>query len=1449
MKCKHLKSMKKKACMFLAASLLAAGMDMGAGNASVADAAPQAREREVLNFNTDWLYSSVDYENGEAAWLDDSSFEAVSVPHANTVLQSHKGDGFPGEIASYRFVSWYRRHFTLPQSYAGRNIRVDFEGVATVADVYLNGQLLGSHKGAYTGFTVDITDAVYTDGRENVLAVRVDSQRQPQIPPEGGSVDYCLFGGIVRDVTMTVTEPAYIERVFVTTPEVQNGNGMVKNSVDIQNKSGEAKSYAVEMSVLDAGGNTVASSSGQAQVAAASQATVELQTGAVANPHLWDVEDPYLYTAVTKIKDGETEVDSYSTRFGMRYFSFAQGPEDGSFYLNGRKMEIAGINRHEQWPWIGRAVPDKLQEQDADLIKATGIDAVRCSHYPQDPSFLDRCDEIGLLVFAEAPGWQHIGDDGWKAEFKNNLTELILRDRNHPSIISWSTRPNESRTDTAFNQECKDLILQLDATRPVHGVRWEFALPGEPSGNHIAADDNVVDDILTVNYRYPENPPHIPYMVTEHSNDWWGDGMSWAPDENANKFIDSFAEPLDYFYRNDKVAGGFGWSMFDYNNEVNYTRSGHVFYSGLYDLFRHEKPVAYLYKAQQDIAKAGTIVYISNNWTSNTSSTVYVMSNCEEVELFVNGVSKGRTKGNKYTSLPHPIFSFEGISYEAGELKAVGYQNGTAAGECVRKTPGAAVRLVAEPDYGTLTADGADMTSVSVTAVDAEGNPVPFASNRVNVAQAGGVAATLISERNAELEDGKIAFLVQSVRDSVGTASFTVTSEGLEAASVNINIEPFAADRLVPASKATGLAKPALPSPYVVNDSRVGTGLFRFEYQGSGWISGAEATAYQNDNYYSRQAGDTCTIRFEGARLKYYGAKAPAHGIAAFSIDGGEEAKVDCYSGSRNGNALLFDTGVLEPGQHVLAVRVTGEKNGSASDAYINVDRVEISTGAEGAAFNDTMTGDGEHQFHYTGTWHTSNDSACYEGDNYWSNDIGAALSFRFNGTSLKYYSTRNRNIGIAAFSIDNGQEQEIDLYQASKEDQALVYQVEGLEPGQHTLRVRVTGKKNSAATDWVIVADKIEVQDEANGADDHSQTAEWNKKEATGTEPGYTGDKYCVVCGKKVADGEVIPATGGSHTEHVWDQGTVAKQPTATEKGERVFTCTVCGATRTEEIPATGGSGKPAPGKPPKKGDILRDASSKGLYKVASVKTANGKTTGTVSYQKPGNASAKTVRIPDQVTIGQITYRVTSIAAKSFQNQKKLAKVTVGGNVKTVGASAFRGCTSLKSIAFGKSVAKIGDSAFYGCTSLKSVVLGKNVASVGAGAFGGCANLKAVKMGSKVKAVGSSAFSGCKKLSSVTLGKNVSSLGAKSFYQCTSLKKITIPSKVTKIGRQAFDGCRSLKNITIQTKKLTSKTIGSSAFRKISGKAVVKVPKGKWKAYRGILQKRGLGKKAKVMK
>ena len=493
--------------------------------------------RTVLSLNTDWLYSDVEYSNGEVVGLKEDDFTPVSVPHANTILKSHKGNNFISEIRSYRFTSWYRRHFTLPEEYRQKQILLDFEGVATIADVYVNGEHMATHEGAYTGFRVDITDAVRWEGQDNVLAVRVNSKRQPEVPPEGGSVDYCLFGGIVRDVDMTIVNPVYVERTYVTTPGMMTESGnyfgedvavkstdtTVKNQVDIKNVTSEDKSYTVEIEVLEEDGSVRASASTQEVIPANGEKTVTVETEELKSVHLWNLDDPYQYRLITRIRDGETILDTHETRFGIRKIGFRQKIQapynqdnaidmntDGAFYLNGEPVKIIGINRHEQWPWIGRAVPDKLQAQDADLIKANGINAVRCSHYPQDPAFLERCDEIGLLVFEEPPGWQHIGGEEWKELFKTNLEEMILRDRNHPSIVSWGTSPNESTPNVAFNRECETYANELDSTRPTHGVRKREDYPYDSARNE---NYEVVTDIFTPNYTYPEPPRAIPYIL------------------------------------------------------------------------------------------------------------------------------------------------------------------------------------------------------------------------------------------------------------------------------------------------------------------------------------------------------------------------------------------------------------------------------------------------------------------------------------------------------------------------------------------------------------------------------------------------------------------------------------------------------------------------------------------------------------------------------------------------------------------------------------------------------------------------------------------------------------------------------------------------------------------------------------------------------------------------
>lgn len=712
--------------------------------------------RKEKNFNTGWLYAPINDDNGYRTDLCEEAFLPVCVPHANKRLETYKGEDFQGQIDSYRFVSWYRRHFALDSAYGDKKIYVAFEGVATIADVYVNGQFVGNHKGAYTEFTFDITDYVRTDGQDNVIAVRVDSTRQTEVPPEGGDVDYCLFGGIVRNVRMIVTEKMHMKDITVSTPGISQGGGQAHVKALVVNGTETEKNIVVETVIKDTDGAVVATGRRELTIKKGETAACEIDTEEVEDVKLWSVDRPYLYTAEIRLKCGNTYTDAVSERFGFRWFAFTDRDNESAFYLNGRKLTLRGINRHEQWPWIGRAVNDSHQSSDADLIKKTGINAVRCSHYPQSSAFLKRCDEIGLLVFEEAPGWQYVGGEAWRDVYIKNIEEMIARDKNHPSIISWGVRVNESFDCHDLYEETNRLARNLDSTRPTHGVRRMESYE----------DSEFQEDIFCVNYQYPVCPRKRPFIITEHSMDWFGgDGCPGAADAKACAFIKSFGDAMDYYYGNPFCAGGFGWSMFDYNNEVNYTKTGHVFYSGLYDMFRYEKPVSYLYRAQKDIEDE-TVLYIANYWQKDSTDEIMVLSNCDEVELFVNGRTVGRLAPNTYKNIPHPAFTFSNVEYEEGQLRAVGYVDGREVATHVRNTPGTACKLAVTAEYNTLIADGSDFTQVIVELTDDYGTVLPY--DRSEVAISVSDVGTLIGQEEMKLEGGHIGFMVQSKYNRTG---------------------------------------------------------------------------------------------------------------------------------------------------------------------------------------------------------------------------------------------------------------------------------------------------------------------------------------------------------------------------------------------------------------------------------------------------------------------------------------------------------------------------------------------------------------------------------------------------------------------------------------------------------------------------------------------------------
>jgi len=765
---------------FVAFSLAACG---GGSNKTNSDNGGQVAavnplpDRIALNMDTNWLYSKQNLLNGEMANLDDSGFEQVSVPHANTILDRHLNI----DVNDYRFISWYRRHFVLDAQYTGARVFIEFEGVATVADVYVNGQFVKQHKGAYTSFTYDITDFIKTNGQDNVLAVKVDSTRRPDVPPEGGSVDYALFGGIVRDVNMIITNPVYLADTFITTPDVNIQQAKVNTSSQITNTTSTTQSINLETQVRNADGEIIATGSAAVSVPARTTVPVTYNTDLIANPHLWDIDDPYLYSTQVSLKVNGKLVDSKTLATGFRFFEFTQE----GFYLNGRKLKLIGLNRHEQWPWIGRAIPNRLQARDADNLKyELGNNIVRLSHYPQDPAFIKRADEIGLMLIEELPGWQHIGDLAWQELAKFNLKEMILRDRNHPSIISWGVRINESWDSHNFYTATNAIAQELDPTRPTHGVRTNENPDGEylENGFYGYNDYNCWDGST-----YIKSPRDVPWLITE-TNCFWRTVLPNSSDSEWVTHMKEFARIHEAVNINPNILGSIGWSYVDYNTEVDYNNTNKVFYSGVYDLFRMPRFSAAFYGSQKDPAIYGAMVKIASFWTQNSPTNVTIASNAEEVELFINDQSLGREPPVIYPGLNYPLFEFS-VPFQAGILKAVAYINGQQVASDTVNTPGIAVALELAPDFTSVQADGSDLTSVTVRAVDANGNWVPYAANSVSFEVTG--AGRFIGENPINLENGRASLFVQSKFKQTGAINIKAMASGLSDAQSQIEAVAF----------------------------------------------------------------------------------------------------------------------------------------------------------------------------------------------------------------------------------------------------------------------------------------------------------------------------------------------------------------------------------------------------------------------------------------------------------------------------------------------------------------------------------------------------------------------------------------------------------------------------------------------------------------------------------
>lgn len=622
-----------------------------------------------LYLNDDWLFTEQFEDSLVAPEYPENTLQPVRLPHTCKETPFHYFDE-----SLYQMVSGYRRHLLIPKDWQGKRILLTFEGAAHDSTVFCNGKKVGEHHCGYTAFTVDLTDNVLY-GQDNLLCVRLDSRENLNVPPFGYVIDYMTYGGIYRDVRLEVKEKVSLSDIFVHT------------AIDFRSSPVTAQ-ITSEITLTESDENVTIRQYYMPKSTAAAQESWRLLceqtvstdvscdkefslTATITAPLLWDTEEANLYILKTQLLyQDNTILDETETRFGIREAVFKK---DG-FYLNGRKLRIRGLNRHQSFPYVGYAMPKSMQRLDADLLKKElGLNAVRTSHYPQSHYFLERCDELGLLVFTEFPGWQHIGDDAWKAQAVANAEDMIRQYRNHPSIILWGIRINESPDDDAFYEKTNAVAHKLDPSRPTGGVR-------AMKKSHLLEDVYTYNDFLHDGEMPGCDPKkkvtsdmEKPYLISEYNGHMYPT-KAFDNEERRSEHAIRHANVLDAVAGQPDIAGSFGWCMFDYNTHKDFGSGDRICYHGVMDMFRNPKLAANIYACEQEqtpVLEITSSMDIGEHPGCNRGN-IYILSNADSVKMYKNDrfIKEYLPEMSPYKHLKHgPILidDFIGDSFAQNE--------------------------------------------------------------------------------------------------------------------------------------------------------------------------------------------------------------------------------------------------------------------------------------------------------------------------------------------------------------------------------------------------------------------------------------------------------------------------------------------------------------------------------------------------------------------------------------------------------------------------------------------------------------------------------------------------------------------------------------------------------------------------------------------------------------
>ena len=705
--------------------------------------------RQVYDFNSGWRFHLGDVSDGGAAGLDDSKWEVVSTPHTVQLMPAEASG-----CRNYQGVAWYRKHFTVPEEIAGKDVTLHFEGIMGKQKIYVNGRLVKEHLGGYLPVTVSLTENGVKPGEECVVAVMADNSDDKDFPPgkKQHSLDFAYHGGIYRDVWMIAKSPVAITDaieadkvagggVFVHFDNISDKGADVNVNTDVANSSSRTRKVTVETTLMDPQGRLVRRVSNPLSIKPGETRTVA-QSIHVKNPELWSPDTPSLYRVESRVKEGKTSIDGGVTRVGIRSFEF---DGDKGFILNGKPFgQLAGANRHQDFAYVGNALPNSQQWRDAKRLRDAGCRIIRVAHYPQDPSFMDACDELGMFVIVATPGWQYWNKDPKFAGYVHrNTREIIRRDRNHPSVLMWEPILNETRYPENFSLEA----LQI--------TKDEYPYPGRP----IAAADMHsagVKENYDLVYGWPGDDEKADAPRQNIFTREWGENVDdWYAHNNDNRASRSWGErPMkvqalslaktyDGLYRTTgKFIGGAQWHPFDHQRGYH----PDPYWGGIYDAFRQPKYAYHMFRSQtahdldHPVAESGPMVYIMHEMSQFSEPDVVVFSNCDSVRLSVYDGARSWTLPVKHEAghMPSAPVVFKNVwdfweardySYTKKNWQAVNMvAEGIVDGKVVatqRKMPSrrsTKLRLYTDWEGKPLVADGSDFIVVVAEVTDDNGN-------------------------------------------------------------------------------------------------------------------------------------------------------------------------------------------------------------------------------------------------------------------------------------------------------------------------------------------------------------------------------------------------------------------------------------------------------------------------------------------------------------------------------------------------------------------------------------------------------------------------------------------------------------------------------------------------------------------------------------------------------